>query len=602
MCGIFGYVGNNQAYDTIKSGLQKLEYRGYDSCGICIEVNSDFDIYKAIGSTKNLSSPKNESSIGIGHTRWATHGRVNKLNTHPHLSSCKSIMIVHNGVIENSNIIKDRLKHYEHVSETDTEVLANLIASHYVGDFTKAVENALKEVRGTYGIAVMHKDHADTIIAARRGSPLCIGLGEKEICISSDAYALPPQIDRITYLDDDQLAVVTKGNITLKQSEKIVDPEINKLSIHRSSTNCDGYSCFLEKEIHDQSEALENAMRGRFTTDGDNVKISGIKLRRKVRRIIFLGCGTAYHAGIVGKYYMDNIAGIPASVEYSSEFKYKNNPMTPNTLVIAISQSGETADTITAIKEAQANGAMVISITNTVASTIARLTGNGVYQYAGPELSVASTKAYTSQVCILAMLSIMLGRKNGLGQIQAKRYIKELKKLPKLVKHTIEMVEDKTRALGKIYLMYNAFTLLGKQYMYPTAIEGALKIKELTYAETHGYPAGEIKHGPLAAIGHGSFCFFLAPQEDMYEKNLANIEEIKARDTSIAVVTQEGLEFQEDKGVNKRNYVITIPKSHEILHPILCVIPLQLFSMYLAKAKNLDVDRPRHLAKSVTVE
>ena len=602
MCGIFGYVGNERAYDTVKTGLQKLEYRGYDSCGICLNKNNKFIITKTVGSTENLPPSKSTSTIGIGHTRWATHGNVTIQNAHPHKSSCGSIVLVHNGVIENSNIIKSRLTNYKFKSDTDTEVLANLIASHYVGDFTKAVENALKEVRGTYGIAIMHVKHPGVIICARRGSPLCIGIGDDDICISSDAYALPPHIEKITYMDDDQLGIITKGKIKIRHSEKNIDPEINKLSIHRSATTCDGYSSFLEKEIHDQVDALENAMRGRFTKECDNVKISGIKLRRKVKRIIFLGCGTAFHAGIVGKYYMDNIANIPTSVEYSSEFKYKNNPISENTLVIAISQSGETADTITAIKEAQSAGAMVISITNTVASTIARLTGNGVYQYAGPELSVASTKAYTSQICILAMLAIMLGRKNGLSQIHAKRYIKELKKLPKLVKQTIELSNDMCRKLGKVYYMYNAFTLLGKQYMYPTAIEGALKIKELTYAETHGYPAGEIKHGPLAAIGHGSFCFFLAPQEDMYEKNLANIEEIKARNTSIAVITQEGLEFEEDRGLNKRNYVLSIPKSHDILHPILCVIPLQLFSMYLADAKGLDVDRPRHLAKSVTVE
>lgn len=602
MCGIFGYAGNDRAYETIKAGLQKLEYRGYDSCGVCLPTEGGFDIRKVIGATENLPESNNTSAIGIGHTRWATHGKVNITNAHPHLSSCESVALVHNGVIENCEIIKNRLKNFEQQSDTDSEILANLIASHYVGDLTKAVENALKEVRGTYGIAVMHKDHPDTIIAARRGSPLCIGLGEKELCISSDAYALPAQINRITYLDDDQMAIIDNGRVTVRQSEKNINPEINKLSIHRSANNCDGYSCFLEKEIHDQSAALENAMRGRFSKDGDNIKISGIKLRQKVKSVLFLGCGTAYHAGIVGKYYMENIASIPASVEYSSEFKYKNNPITPDTLVIAISQSGETADTITAIKEAQATGAMVISITNTVASTIARLTNNGIYQYAGPELSVASTKAYTSQICILAMLAIMLGRKNGLGQIQAKKYIKELKKLPKLVTQTIEMSEDMCRKLSSIYVGFQAFTLLGKQYMYPTAIEGALKIKELTYAETHGYPAGEIKHGPLAAIGHGSFCFFLAPQEDMYEKNLSNIEEIKARDTAIAVITQEGLEFQEDTGIDLHNFVIRIPKSHDILHPILCVIPLQLFSMYLAKAKKLDVDRPRHLAKSVTVE
>ena len=602
MCGIFGYVGNDRAYETVRTGLQKLEYRGYDSCGICLHLSDDFHLTKVVGATDSLPEVNDNSTIGMGHTRWATHGNVNELNAHPHLSSCGNISLVHNGVIENSPIIKDRLIDYTHVSETDTEVLANLIASHYVGDFAKSVHNALKEVRGTYGIVVMHKNHPNTVICARRGSPLCIGYGDNETFISSDAYALPPHIERVTYLDDNQMAIIKDNKITIKQSAKIIDPEVNKLSIHRSASTCDGYSCFLEKEIYEQSVALENAMRGRFNKENDNVKISGVKLKRKIKRIIFLGCGTAYHAGIVGKYYMDNIANIPASVEYSSEFKYKNNPLTENTLVIAISQSGETADTITAIKEAQAAGAMVISITNTVASTIARLTGNGVYQYAGPELSVASTKAYTSQICILAMLAIMFGRKNGLSQTTAKKYIRQLKKLPKLVSETIAMSINSCKRIGNVYASFNAFTLLGKQYMYPTAIEGALKIKELTYAETHGYPAGEIKHGPLAAIGHNSFCVFLAPQEDMYEKNLANIEEIKARDTSIAVITQEGLKFQEDTGVNRRNYVIHIPKSYDILHPILCVIPLQLISMYLAKAKNLDVDRPRHLAKSVTVE
>ena len=602
MCGIFGYVGNESAYDVVKSGLKQLEYRGYDSCGICLQEDSNFIVHKAIGSTDFLPTGDYPSLIGIGHTRWATHGKVSVENAHPHISSCGNICIVHNGVIENSTILKGRLKNFEHISDTDTEVLANLIASHYVADFTKAVENALKEVRGTYGIAVMHKKHPGILICARRGSPLCIGVGKDELCVASDAYALPLAINNVTYLDDDQIAIIKDGKFKLRQSQKNIDPEINKLSIHRSVTNCDGFSCFLEKEIYDQPEALKNAMRGRFTKENDKVKISGIKLERKVNRVIFLGCGTAYHAGIVGKYYMDNIANIPASVEYSSEFKYKNNPMTPNTLVIAISQSGETADTIKAVEEAQSAGAMVMSITNTVASTIARLTKNGVYQYAGPELSVASTKAYTSQICILAMIAIMLGRKNGLSQIHAKRYIKHLKKLPKLVAQTIEMTKGLCSKLGTVYAGFSAFTLLGKQYMYPTAIEGALKIKELTYAETHGYPAGEIKHGPLAAIGHSSFCFFLAPQEDMYEKNLANIEEIKARDTRIAVITQEGLEFQEDACVEKHNYVIRIPKSHDILHPILCVIPFQLFSMYLSKAKNLDVDRPRHLAKSVTVE
>ena len=602
MCGIFGYIGESAAYDSVKTGLNKLEYRGYDSCGICLLENNKFEIHKTIGATDKLPDVTSSSTIAIGHTRWATHGGVTIKNAHPHTSSCGNVTIVHNGVIENCKILKKRLSNFSYKSDTDTEVLANLISSHYVGDIVKALENALKEVRGTYGIAVLHKDHPNTILCARRGSPLCVGVGRDEIYVSSDAYALPPTIDKVSYLDDDQIGIINGHDYKLRQSKKTIDPELNKLTIHRTSSNCDGYSSFLEKEIHDQSEALENAMRGRFTTENDNVKISGIKLRRKVKRIIFLGCGTAYHAGLVGKYYMDNIANIPTSVEYSSEFKYKNNPLSPNTLVVAISQSGETADTITAIKEAQAGGAMVISITNTVASSIARLTGNGVYQYAGPELSVASTKAYTSQICILAMIAIMLGRKNGLSQTSAKKYIRQLKKLPKLVNETIEMVKVQCRKIGTRYSGFDKFTLLGKQYMYPTAIEGALKIKELTYAETHGYPAGEIKHGPLAAIGYGSLCFFLAPQEDMYEKNLSNLAEIKARETSTAVITTEGLEFEYDKSIEPRHFVINIPKSYDILHPILCVIPLQLVSMYLAKGKGLDVDRPRHLAKSVTVE
>ena len=598
MCGIFGYIGNERAYDIVKAGLHKLEYRGYDSCGICLQSNNKFAITKAIGSTEELPGDLSKSTVGIGHTRWATHGNVTITNAHPHTSSCGSVVIVHNGVIENSEIIKTRLHNFKCKSDTDSEVLANLIASHYMSDLNKAVENALKEVRGSYGIAVMHKDHPNTIICAKRGSPICLGVDTDQICIASDASALPISIDKVVYLDDNQIVAITGNKFIVRDSDKIINPEINKLTMHRGSTSFEGYSCFLEKEIHEQAAALENAMRGRFSKDGTYVKFGGIKIPKKVRRVVFLGCGTAYHAGIVGKYYMENIANLPATVEYSSEFKYKNNPIDSNTLVIAISQSGETADTLNAITEAQNRDAMVISITNTVASTIARMTGNGIYQYAGPETSVASTKAYTSQICILAMLSIMLGRKNGLSQLQASRLIKKLKTLPKLVNETIKMTNDNVQRLASVNRMIKSAVLLGKQYMYPTAIEGALKLKELTYIETHGYPAGEIKHGPLAAIGHSSLCFFLAPQEDMYEKNISNIQEIKARDARVTVITQEGLEFS-DKICDT---VITIPASHDILHPILAVIPLQLFSMYLAQKKHLDVDRPRHLAKSVTVE
>lgn len=598
MCGIFGYVGRSTAYGTVKSGLKALEYRGYDSCGICLHDSGLLNVTRVVGSTDHLPNNDSTSTVAIGHTRWATHGEVSVKNAHPHLSNCSTVAIVHNGVIENCDIIKARLAGFKQNSDTDSEVLANLIAAHYIGDIEKAVENSLKEVRGSYGVAVLHKDHPNTIICAKKGSPICIGIGKDEICIASDTSAIPLTIDKVVYLDDNQLAVITGTDFKVKSSNKIVNPEVNELKTRASDNSHEGYTCFLEKEIYEQSVAIENTMRGRFSKDGTYVKFGGIEIPKKVNRVIFLGCGTAYHAGIVGKYYMENIANIPVTVEYSSEFKYKNNPINSNTLVVAISQSGETADTLTAIDEAINRDAMVLSITNTVASTIARTTKNGIYQYAGPEMSVASTKAYTSQICILAMLAIMLGRKNGLSQLQASRLIKKLKSLPELVTETIKMTNNKMKALASVHQKIKSAVLLGKQYMYPTAIEGALKLKELTYIETHGYPAGEIKHGPLAAIGHNSLCFFLAPQEDMYEKNISNIQEIKARDAQVTVISQEGLEFSKKICAN----VIYIPKSHDILHPILAVIPLQLFSMYLAQKKHLDVDRPRHLAKSVTVE
>ena len=584
MCGIFGYVGNKYAYNEIYDGLKKLEYRGYDSCGISVIDKLKFKTIKKVGGPEELKlKSKSKSTIGIGHTRWATHGTVNVKNAHPHVSSCGRIVLVHNGVIENS----DSHKWCKLVSDTDSEVLANLIAREYHHDdgLVHAVEGALSKIEGTYGIAVMCIDQPGTIVAARRGSPLVIGIGNDETYIASDTYALPPDISRVIYLDDGQIAVITSDDVKIRKAEQTISPTIADIQHKYVRGDKGQYKTFLEKEIREQPVAIRNAMRGRFNKEFTDVKFGGIKLRKKVRRVLFLGCGTAYHAGLVGKYLVESIAGVPASVEYSSEYKYKNNPTEDGTLIVAISQSGETLDTLTAIEEAQSHDRMVISITNVVASSIARMTDMGIYQHAGPEVSVASSKAFTSQLTILAMLAIYIGRKHNLSKVQAKRYISQLRKLPALVEKTLD-VADELKSMSNKWINCNAMAFLDRQLMYPIAIEGALN------------PAGELKHGPLASIGFHSTCLYLAPQKELFDKNVSNMKEIKARDSHIILITQEGLDFPEDTYDN----VIYVPKAPEILQPILAVIPLQFFSMYMAQVHNYNVDRPRHLAKSVTVE
>lgn len=593
MCGIFGYVGKNTAYNKVYEGLKKLEYRGYDSCGISVIDKKRFKTIKRVGGPENLKDKsKSKSTIGIGHTRWATHGIVNVKNAHPHISCCGNISLVHNGVMENCDNFE-----YDLVSDTDSEVIVNLISSKYVDNLQSAVESALELVEGTYGIAVVHKDDPDTIIAARRGSPLVIGIGDDETYIASDAYALPQDVSRVIYLEDGQLAKINATKLSITKAEKTIQPRISSIKHNQYITDKGHYKTFLEKEILEQPTSIRNAMRGRFSKDYSEVKFGGIKFRKKVKRVLFLGCGTAYHAGLVGKYLMESIAGIPASVEYSSEYKYKNNPTEDGTLIVAISQSGETIDTIAAVEEAQAHDRMVISITNTVASSLARLTRMGIYQYAGPEVSVASSKAFTSQLTLLIMLAIYIGRKHNLSKFQAKKYISQLRKLPALVEDTLNVCV-RTKSLSGKWNMAPAMSFLGRQLLYPIAIEGALKMKELAYLHCHGYPAGELKHGPLASIGYHATCVYLAPQKELYEKNLSNMREIMARDSHIILVTEEGLEFPKDS----YDDVIYLPRAAEILQPILATIPLQFFSMHMAQYHKYNVDRPRHLAKSVTVE
>ena len=618
MCGIAGYFGDNDAPNRVYESLRRLEYRGYDSCGISAFVDNEFRTFKAIGPPSELANKIDlESTLSIGHTRWATHGKVTLENAHPHISHCGTIALVHNGVIENSDEIKDFLveqKNIEFQSETDSEVLCNLI-SHYHSNgvyrsvtgkrmsLLDSVKRALNNIEGTYGILALSLAEPNTIVAAKRSSPLILGVGEDEMYFASDANALPQSISKVVYLEDDQVAQMVNGDwqIFNIDSPSPLDnfKRIKKIKSRKVNTDLGTHSCYMEREIFEQPTSIRNAMRGRFSDDFSSIKFGGIDTdKRQIDSVLFLGCGTAYHAGLLGKYFIENISRIPASVEYSSEFKYKNTPCNPNTLVVGVSQSGETIDTLGALQEAQKRGLDTVAITNTVASSIARQVGEGVYQYAGPEISVASTKAFTSQSTILLMLAVLLGRKNALSAVDAKRYISNIRKLPELMSQTTQDCGKQVMGLASRFSLKNKIDFLGRQYLYPIALEGALKTKELSYIHAHGYPAGEMKHGPLATVGGGSVCVFLATQESLRDKNISNMKELKARDCRVVAIVQQGQSFPTDC----YDYLVEIPCATEYISPILSAIPLQLFSMYLAQKKNYNVDRPRHLAKSVTVE
>jgi len=605
MCGIIGYTGGNgDAESVLKQGLKSLEYRGYDSCGIALTTDSNIEINKAIGCTKNLSLSNLGSSCGIGHNRWATHGKVNLENAHPHSSLNQQVVLVHNGVIENSEEIKDFLvnKNYTFQGETDSEILVNLIEYYYRRDLTptKAIKLAIDDVVGTFGLAILFRDKPETIYGLRRSSPLVLGVGENEHFLASDANALPYQIDKVVYLDDGQLVILNKKKFAIKNLSSDKDLEglskIKKIKKRKNDTELGEYSCFMEKEIHSQPSSIRDSITGRFNEDFSCIKFGGINLN-KINRVVFLGCGTAYYAGLLGKYYMENIAGIPASVEFSSEYKYKNNPTEQGTLVVALSQSGETIDTLEAIKEAQNKNLQAIAITNVVSSSIARQVEEGIYQRIGPEISVASTKAFTSKATLLLMLAVQLGRHHNISPLESIGYIKQIRRIPELVEQTLEH-RDEIRELAAKLQLYDVMDFLGRQYMYPIALEGALKLKEITYMDSHAYASGEIKHGPLALVRDGRAIFFLASQASLKDKNISNMKEIAARGADTYLVKQKSQEFPEDT----YSEALNIPNCPDYISPILSVIPLQLFSMYTAQFKGKNVDRPRNLAKSVTVE
>ena len=604
MCGIIGYIGEEDAAETIYSSLKKLEYRGYDSCGIALSTKRSVRVFKAIGSPDKLSGKKYpSSSCGVGHTRWASHGKVNVKNAHPHFSQDKKVFLAHNGVIENAEQIKEQLKEkgISLYGDTDSEVLVNLISIRYkqIKCPIASLKQALSEVEGTYGIAVIFSDDPDNIYGGRRSSPLILGIGDNENFLASDTNALPPKINKVIYMEDNQIVRLSKEDYDIHDLEGSASTflKIKKIKSRRVDLQLGEYSSFMEKEIFEQPAATRETFRGRFDKNFSEIKFGGVELN-KVKRVLFIGCGTAYHAGLLGKYYMESIAHIPASVEFSSEYKYKNNPSERNTLVVAISQSGETIDSLSAIKEAKNQGHKVIAITNTVSSSVAREVDEGIYQRIGPEISVASTKAFSSQCVILLMLAVLLGRKNKLSRTDSKRHIEQIRRIPELMERTLLLNPELRRLAAKYQLISSAIDFLGRQYLYPIALEGALKLKELSYLDSHAYAAGEIKHGPLATIQRNRLCFFLATQESLLEKNISNIKEIKSRGGKIVLVTQEKLDFPNDC----YDYIIRVPKAAEFISPIITTIPLQLFSMHMAVLKKNNVDKPRNLAKSVTVE
>jgi len=609
MCGIIGYIGSKKAQPILIEGLKRLEYRGYDSSGIAIiNKGKEINCVKSKGRISALEDELNNrvfnGNTGIAHTRWATHGTPSTKNAHPIWDCEKNIFLVHNGIIENAEKIKKYLikKKHKFITETDTEVLSHLIEENFSGDLEVAVKKSLKQVIGAYAIAVISKKDPDKIVFAKNSSPLIVGLGKNENFVVSDASAMLAYTKNVIYLNDGEVGVITKDDFKISTLDnKIISKKSQKLDWDISKANKGGFPHFMLKEIYEIPEAIENSFRGRSVLRNGIVKLGGLEAvkdkLKDINRIIIVGMGTALIAGKVGEYMIEEYAGIPVEIENASEFCYRKTLLDKKTVVIAISQSGETIETLLAIREAKRRGILTLGIVNVVGSTIARETDAGVYNHIGPEIGVASTKAFVSQLIIIALLTVFLGRQRNMSLVMGQRILKELKRLPEFSK-TILKNESKIKKLAKKYKDYKNFLYLGRKYNYPLAEEGALKLKEVSYIHAEGYPAGSIKHGPIALIDKDFPVLFLAPKDSVYEKMISAIEEIKARDGKTIVIATEG-----DARIRKiANDVIYIPKTLEMLTPILSAIPLQLFAYYVAVFKGRDVDKPRNLAKSVTVE
>ncbi len=607
MCGIVGYVGRKNVNDILLEGLKRLEYRGYDSAGIAVVESGEVRVVRAVGRIAELEKKLKtggKATVGISHTRWATHGEPTEGNAHPHLSEDGKIALVHNGIIENYQEIKQQLLAEGHhfKSETDTEVLAHLIGKLYSGDLLEAVQAALLEVRGAYGIAVIHADEPERIVAARMGSPLIFGVGANEFFVASDASAFVGHTNKVIYLNDGEIVDINKDGYKLYDTEKNpIDGSLSEIEWTLEESERGGYDHFMLKEIMEQPEVIKNSTRGRILLEEGDVKLGGLEdVRERLRdidRIIIIACGTARYAGMVGEYIFEEYAGIPVEVEYASEFRYRKPIINERTIVLAVSQSGETVDTLAAIREAKKKGALTLGIVNAVGSTIARETDAGVYNHAGPEIAVASTKAFTSQLTVMVLIAVMLGRQRGMSQVMGNKILTELLELPELLSAVLKNTKQ-IEKLALKYKDYDHFMYLGRKYCFPLAEEGALKLKEISYIHAEGYASGEMKHGPIALIDKDFPTFAIIPEDSVYEKNISNVEEIKARSGRVIAITTEGAQ----EAARVADDVIYIPKTLEMLTPLLAVAPLQLFAYYVAVAKGLDVDKPRNLAKSVTVE
>jgi len=612
MCGIVAYIGNKEAYPILIKGLHRLEYRGYDSAGVAI-LNSKLTVYKCKGKVsdleKHIGKKDTHGNIGIGHTRWATHGAPNDVNAHPHFSQTKNLVIIHNGIIENYAPLKKELQKRGHKfqSDTDTEVLIHLIEDIYVNEsveLAEAVRQALTEVIGAYAIVVLSKDNPDELIAAKKSSPLVIGIGKGEYFVASDATPIIEYTKDVVYLEDEQIAVIPrKGKLQIKTiRNKAKTPYIQTLEMKLEALEKGGYPHFMLKEIYEQPRSIRDSMRGRLVPKEGKVNLGGIKdYEQKIinaKRIVIVACGTSWHAGLVGEYLFEDLARIPVEVEYASEFRYRNPIIGEDDVVIAISQSGETADTLAAIELAKSKGATIIGICNVVGSTIPRTTHAGSYTHAGPEIGVASTKAFTAQITVLTLMALRIARKK--GSISESRYyelINELDQIPAKVEKVLKK-NDEIKKIAKVFKDVKNFLYLGRGYAFPVALEGALKLKEISYIHAEGYPAAEMKHGPIALIDENMPVVVIATKGASYEKVASNIQEVKARKGKIiAIVTER------DKSVkNHADYVIEIPETDEILVPLISVVPLQLLAYHIAVMRGCNVDQPRNLAKSVTVE
>ena len=617
MCGIVGYTGFQDAYDIVINGLRRLEYRGYDSAGIVLDSdNADFQVAKTKGKVDDLvkvsKDLKGKAHVGMGHTRWATHGAPSDINSHPHLSNNGKIAVVHNGIIENYDAIKTMLieKGFTFKSETDTEVFVNLVQYFMDLDselsFPEAVRSALNEVYGAYAITVMHDDFPGLLVVARLGSPLAIGLGDNEYFIASDASPFVEFTKEAIYLEEGHMATISLGDgveiRSIKDNQKI-SPAVRELKLSLEQIEKGGYEHFMLKEIFEQPKSIHDTMRGRLLVNEGIIKMAGIwdHLERinKAERIIIIACGTSWHAGLIGEYLIEEFARIPVEVEYASEFRYRNPIITNKDVVIAISQSGETADTMEAIKLAKERGAFVYGICNVVDSSIARVTNAGSYTHAGPEIGVASTKAFTAQLTILSLIALKLGKHNGnLGNADFMRLITELDTLPKKIEEVLESTHEITQKIARNFVNAANFLYLGRGYNYPAALEGALKLKEISYIHAEGYPAAEMKHGPIALIDENMPIVIIAPKKGHYDKIVSNVQEIKARKGKVIAVVNKG----DVQVASMADYVIEIPETSECFSPIVASVPLQLLAYYIAVYRGANVDQPRNLAKSVTVE